>query len=119
MQPARDVQSARDTDPARNAEQSFGRVEVVILAGVNDIESGRPKSYGGGEPQDARIERAAHGNPSGGRRDAQAETQHNVRKGSEALGEGVKENCRQSERRQTQTEWIQRAGSNEKENRGS
>ena len=51
-----------------------------------------------GEPQDARIERAAHGDPGRRRRHAQRESQHQVRERGEALGEGVKEYNRQRQR---------------------
>ena len=67
------------------------RIEVVILAGVDDVEAGGPEGDGGGEPENSRIERAAHGDPGGGRRDAQAEAQHQVRERGEALGERIEE----------------------------
>ena len=38
-------------------------IEGAVLAGVEDVKAGYPEGYGGGEEQDAGIERGAHGDP--------------------------------------------------------
>ena len=71
MQRLRDAQRSGDAEDARHAEQPLGAIEFVILAGVDDVEAGGPEGDGGGQPEDPRIERAAHGDPGRRRRDPQ------------------------------------------------
>ena len=68
--------------------------------------------------QNARIERAAHRDPRGGRRDAQAKSQHQVRERGEALGEGIEKNDRQRQRAPAQAQRIQLARGEEQEQGG-
>lgn len=70
-----DPQGGGDANVARDGVESRGTVEVEILAGVEDVESGDPEGYGGGEEKDARVERAANCDPGGGRGDAESEAE--------------------------------------------
>ena len=72
---------------ARQAEEAFHRIELIILAGVDDVEATGPEGDGRGEPEDARVERAAHRDPGGGRRNAQRESQDQVRERRKSFGE--------------------------------
>ena len=73
----------------------------------------------GGEPEDARVERAADGDPGRRRRDPQRESQHQVRERGEALGERVEEDDRQRHRRQPQAQRIQRRAAAGRTRRGA
>jgi len=92
-----DVHDARDAESAGHSE-AFGDgveagllVEFDVLAGVEDVEASDPERDGGTEDEHARVERAADGDPCGGGRDAEAESEDDVRPGGEALGVGIKE----------------------------
>ena len=77
-------------------------IEVEILTGVEHIEAGAPESDRGSKQQDARIERAADGDPGSGRRDSHGEAQNQMRPASESLGVGVEQNYSQRERRKNE-----------------
>src|SRR3712207_1648184 len=118
MQEARDDQGARDAEEPWHAEQAFGSVEFVVLARVDDVEPGRPERDGGGEPEDARVEVAADGDPGGRRSDAEAEAKDDVGEGCKAFGEGVEEYDGERDRRQPEAERIQRPRGEEEDGRG-
>ncbi len=75
---ARDPESGADADVAWDGVESGVAVKFEILAGIEDIEAGDPKSNSGGEEQYARVEGAANSDPRGGRGDAECETEHQV-----------------------------------------
>ncbi len=79
MEGAGDPESGGDADVAGDGVESDGAVEVEILAGVKDVEAGDPEGDGGGEKKDARIERAADGDPGGGGSDAESEAENEMR----------------------------------------
>ena len=74
MKTSRDPKRLLNAEIARDGVQSGLAVEVEILTGVENIEAGAPESDRGGKQQDARIERAADGDPCRGGRDSQSET---------------------------------------------
>src|SRR5689334_4065625 len=98
---------AGDTEHAREAEEAFGAIELVVLTGVDDVEAGGPKGDGGGEPQNSRVERAADGDPGGGRCDAEREAEHQMRERREALGEGVEEDDGERGGREVEAERVE------------
>src|ERR1022692_3525782 len=85
MEGARDPESGGDADVAGDGVESGGAVELEILAGVEDIESGDPEGNGGGEQKDARVEGAAHGDPCSGRSDAESEAETEMGQKGEAI----------------------------------
>ena len=89
VQELRDRQRFRDAKDLRDTEQLRFAVEIEILAGVDDVESGGPCGHGGGKPENSRIERTAYRNPGCRGRYAQREAQHHVRKMREAFGERI------------------------------
>ena len=54
---------AGDAEALGNAEETSLHIESIVLAGVNDVETGSPQRYGGSKLQDARIKRTAHRDP--------------------------------------------------------
>src|SRR3954471_21208410 len=104
MQRARDPEGGRDAEESRDAEQLFGAIELVILAGVDDVETGRPEGDCGGEPKDPRIELPAYGDPCRCGRDSETEAEDKVREGREAFGKRVEKDDSQGERRETEAE---------------
>jgi len=93
-----DPESAANAGVARDGMEAGVAVEVVVLAGIEDIEAGDPEGDGCGEKQNARAEGAANGDPSGGGRDAESKTEHEMRPASKALGIGVEEQHGKSKR---------------------
>jgi hypothetical protein len=97
VQTARDPQRTGDPETLRQAEQSLTHVELVILARIDDVETGGPERDSGGEQQAARVERVAHGDPGSRRSDAKCKSQKmrvgsdredERRAGDESPGEG-------------------------------
>ncbi len=88
---AGDPEGAADADVAWDGVESGVAVEVEILAGVDNVEAGDPEGDGGGKKKDARVEGAANGDPGGGGRYAESESEHEVRPAREAFGVGVEE----------------------------
>ena len=117
MQEPRNQQRAGYAQPSRQAEQAGFGIELVILAGVDDIEAGRPEGDGGGKPKNADIERSAHGDPGGGGRDPQGESQNQVRKGGEALGKRISEDDAQRDRGQAEAQRVQLARGQDEDQR--
>src|SRR5580658_8864100 len=118
MEGAGDPESSGDTDVAGDGVESGDAVEIEILAGVEDIESGDPEGDGGGEEQDARVERTADGDPGGGRGDTECEAQHQVRETREALGVGVEQQHGKRDRGKPEGEAIQLRGSEDEDDAG-
>src|SRR5271155_4492129 len=69
--------------------EAGGLVEFNVLAGVENVEAADPERYGGAEDQHARGERASDGDPCGGGRDAESETEDEVGPGGETFCEGI------------------------------
>src|SRR5579863_4423539 len=99
MKTSRDPQRLVDAKIARNRVQPGSFVKVEILASVKHIEAGAPEGDGGSQQQDARIERAADGDPGSGRRYPHGESQNQMRPASESFGVGVEQNHSQREGR--------------------
>ena len=78
-----------DAEVAGDGMKSGIVVELKILAGVENVEARDPERDSGGEKQDARVERAANGDPCGGGRYAESESEHEMRPAGEALCIGV------------------------------
>ena len=116
---AGDPESAGDADVARDGVEAGVAVELEILAGVEDVETGDPESDGGGEKKDARIEGAANGDPGGGRGDAEGETEHEMRPAGEALGVGVEEQHGKCDRGKPEGEAIQLGGGENEDGGGN
>jgi len=91
MEGARDPHRGADAEVARDGVQSGIAIEVEVLAGIEDVETGDPEGDGGGEQKDARVKRAANRDPGGGRCDAQSETQDEMGETGEALGIGIEQ----------------------------
>jgi len=102
-----DPESAGDADEAGDGVEAGVAVELEILAGVEDVEAGDPEGDGGGKKKDARVERAANGDPGSGGRDAESEAEHEVRPAGEAFGVGIKEQHCERDRREPEREAIQ------------
>ena len=114
MEGARDPESGGDADVAGDGVQSGVAVVVGILAGVEDIESCDPEGDGGGEQEDARVERAADGDPCGGWGDAESESENEMREACEAFGIGVEQQHGERDRGKPEGEAIQlRSGQDE------
>ena len=107
VEEAGDPESAGDAEVAGDGVESGTAVEIEILAGVEDVETSDPEGDGGGENKDARIERAANGDPGGSGRHAEGETEHEVRPAGEALGVGIKKQDGQGDRGKPEREAIQ------------
>ena len=114
MEGASDPESALNAGVARDGVESRVSVELEILASVEDVEASDPKGYGGGKDEDARVEGTANGDPGGGGRYAERESEHEVRPAREALGVGIKKQDGQGERREPEREAVQ-LGSGEDE----
>ena len=104
---ARDPEGAGDADVAGDGMEAGVAVEIEILAGVEDVEACDPEGDGGGEKKDAKVERAANGDPCGGGCDAEGESENEMRPASEAFGVGVKEQNGERDRREPEGEAIQ------------
>jgi hypothetical protein len=71
--------------------EAGGAVVLEVLAGVEDVEAADPEGDGGGEHDDARVERAADGDPGGGGGEAERQAEAQVRPAGEALQVAVAE----------------------------
>jgi hypothetical protein len=103
---------------AGNGVKSGVTVELDILAGVEDVETCDPECDGGGEEKDAGIEGAANGDPGGGGRDAETESENEVRPAGETLGVGVEQQDGESDWREPEREAIQLSGSENEDGAG-
>ena len=110
MEGARDPEGMVDAEVAGDGVESGMAIEIEVLAGVEDVETGDPESDGGGKNEDARVERAANGDPGGGRRYAEGKTEHEVRPAGEALGVRVEEQDGEGDWGEPQGETIQLGG---------
>src|ERR1700682_2239231 len=83
----------RSTDPEapRQAEQALPMVEFIILARIDDVESGGPEGDGCGEPQNSRIQGPGGRDPGRRWSDPQREAEDQMGKSGEPLCEGIKE----------------------------
>src|SRR5215469_3848099 len=99
-----DAESAGDSKTFGNGVQAGLLVEFNVLASVEDVETADPQSDGGAENQHARVETVAHGDPCGGGRNAEADSEDDVRPGGEALGVGIKEEDGEGDRREFESE---------------
>ena len=93
-------------------------VEFVVLAGVENVEAAHPKCNGCSQKQDARIERAADGDPGRGRGDAQRESQNQMGPARESLGVGVEQDDGQGHRRKLEREMVELRGREDEDGAG-
>src|SRR5579864_8338501 len=107
MKEAGDKQGTSNPDVARDGVEVRLAVKFVVLAGVENVEASDPKRDGGSKQQDARVERAADGDPRRGGCDAERESENEMRPAREALGVGVKQKNGQRERREDQRQMVQ------------
>src|SRR5579872_2451465 len=63
MEKTGDPKGAGYPEVARHRMKTGVAVEVVILAGIENVESGNPKRYGSRKKENARIEQAANRDP--------------------------------------------------------
>ena len=94
--------------------QTSAAVEIVILAGIEDVESAYPERDRRRKKKNARIERAANRDPRRGGRDTQCKSEYQVRPSRHALGIGVEQQHSQRDRREQQRQSIQLARSQHK-----
>src|ERR1039458_3548857 len=67
-------------------------VVVMVLTGIDHVESTDPEGHRGGKQQDSRIERPTHRNPSRSRSDAEREAKKKMRPARKALAVGIQKN---------------------------
>lgn len=100
MKNSRHHQCAGNAEFCRNRVKSGFFIEFKILTGVNHVKSRRPHHYDQREQnRNGRINRAAHGNPGGSRRDCQRPAQNQMRESGKAFGVGIKQNAEERDRR--------------------
>ncbi len=90
-------------------------VEGVVLAGIDDVEAGGPEGDGGGEPENARVERTLHGDPCGGGAMPSERPEHQVREVREAFGVAVEHHDGEGERREFQAQRVEGGGGGEED----
>ena len=88
-----------------------------ILAGVEDVEAGDPEEHSGGEDEDARVERAADGDPCAGGGEAERESEEQMRPAGEALGVAIEEEHGEDDGGEDQGEAVEAPRAEEEERR--
>ena len=114
MKNASNPKRAMDADVAWDGVESGIAIELEILAGVENVEPCNPECYGGGENEDARIERAANGDLGRGRCDTESKSENEVRPTGESLGIGIEKQHSERNRRKPEREPIQLSSSENK-----
>ncbi len=119
VEEAGDDERPADSEVAWNRVEAGLAVEIVVLAGVENVETSDPEGDRRSEQKDARVERAADGDPSGGRGNAQGESEDQVRPASEAFCVGIeKDNC-EGYGREDEAEAVQLRSCQDKDGAGS
>src|SRR3981081_1819276 len=89
-------------------------IVVMILTGVDHIESADPERHRGGEQEYSRIKRPANRHQGGSRSNAESEAEKQMRPARESLAVGIKKDHRQRHRRKHQREAVQLRSSENK-----
>lgn len=115
VEDAGDPEGSADAEALGDAMEAAFDVEGVVLAGIDDVEAGGPEGDGGGEPENARVERTLHGDPCGGGGNAEREAEHQVREVREAFGVAVEHHDGEGERREFQAQRVEGGGGGEED----
>ena len=75
VEPLRETQALRYSEFHDQGTQPFPAIEINILRGVNQIETGHPADNSGAQDQWRQIESASLRDPGSGRRDRERETE--------------------------------------------
>ena len=81
-------------------------VVVMILTGIDHVESSHPECHRRSKQQYPRIERPTNRDPSGRRSNAEREAEKQMRPARESLAIGIKKDHRQSHRRKQQRQTV-------------
>src|SRR5437667_12731993 len=84
----------------------FAPVEIVILRGVNQIESCHPANDSKPEDDGGNIDTSGLRDPCAQRRDCQRKSEKEVRRTGEPFSERIKKNHKQSNRREDERQAI-------------
>ena len=91
-----ETERAGDSEPHGDAVEAGASVDVVVLAGVDDVEAGDPGGYGGAEDEGGEQvggmgehDVAADRDPGGDRREAEGGAEPEVGERGESFGVAV------------------------------
>ncbi len=105
-----DDQGAAEAEALRDGPEAALDVELVVLAGVNDVEPGDPRQHGRAEEEDDGVEGPAHRDPGPDGGHAQGQAEEGVRGPGEPLREGVEEDDDQGDGGEGQAEGVELVG---------
>ena len=92
-------QSFSEIPSATTSERKFScAIELIILRGVDDIETGDPANYAEAKNDWRESKFAGLRNPCADRRNRQREAEKKMRRGREAFRQRVKENDQRARR---------------------
>src|SRR5882672_3334264 len=94
-------------------------VELIVLAGIDHVETSDPKSHRRSEQQDSGIKRATYRDPRGRWSDPECESKYEMRPAGDSLGIGVDQYDGERDRREQERQAIELRGRKNKDPTGN
>ena len=108
MEELRERQGASRPDLYRQGVETFLTVEVVVLAGVDDVKSGGPEGDGQSQQDGKEIQFGANRDPGSNRGESQGGSEYKVGEGGEPLGEGISQHNSDGDRAEIEGQGVDR-----------